>query len=139
MPIYFNPLGRKIEVEEDGRLFTADKDELDYKVVDGDSVQFTVGSGRAFLYSDILINEVEPADYSEFRQLFASLFPNTDSSSGGTGMTSLFLEIVDTYADISLESNATRLIKVNADETNNNDTSLYLHDGDEILFLLTIE
>lgn len=47
------------------------------------------------------------------------------------------MEIAPTHAGISA-STAKRLIYVTADELNNGDTSLYLHNGTLLKFLLTI-
>ncbi len=91
---------------------------------------------------DMTVDGVVASDFNDFKSRLAAKLRNGDGSGNNTvpdGMSTLLLEIVDTYADINIDSDATRLIKVNVDETNNNDTSLYLHDGDEILFLLTIE
>jgi hypothetical protein len=54
------------------------------------------------------------------------------SSGSGTA-----LEIAATYAGITASASK-RFILVNTDENNNNDASLYVHDGSAIRFLLTL-
>lgn len=48
-----------------------------------------------------------------------------------------FLEIAATYATVS-NSTQKRLVYISNDETNNNDTSIYLHTGSELKFLQTV-
>lgn len=51
------------------------------------------------------------------------------------GMT--FIEVAATFAAIAV-STAKRLVYVTADETNNGDISLYIHNGTALKFLQTI-
>lgn len=48
-----------------------------------------------------------------------------------------FLEIVETYPEISSATNK-RFVLVITDETNNNDTSLYLYTDSNLKFLQTV-
>lgn len=53
------------------------------------------------------------------------------------GYVDALIEISATHAAIA-GGTRKRIVKVTADETNNGDSSLYLHDGSTLIFLLTI-
>ena len=85
--------------------------------------------------SDLTLGGSTPTDQENLRELWATVF----SEPGGSGLPTegLPLEIAATFAAIDGASDA-RFIIVTNDETNNNDKSLYLHDGSTKLFLQTI-
>lgn len=64
--------------------------------------------------------------------------PGPPGPQGPEGPAGAGIEIYAHKSDIS-NSVARRFIIVTTDETNNNDTSLYLHNGTALKFLLTIE
>lgn len=55
---------------------------------------------------------------------------------GGSG--GISIDIKDTYSDINLSDINKRFIYVITDEINNSDSSLYIHTGFALMFLLTI-
>jgi hypothetical protein len=72
--------------------------------------------------------------------LASSVFPvtlgGTTYKASGAVINAGF-EIAASYGAISNAKNK-RIIYVTADENNNGDTSLYIHDGTSLIFLLTI-
>lgn len=144
MPYYLKAVGALVKVTTaDGDISyvsQADCDLIQYlpSAENGDKILIPFVTADPIPLSDIRLNGSTPTTEEEFDEMIAEVFPNANTGSSGTGgMEVLLLEISATFAAIAGGSTQ-RLIKVTADETNNGDKSLYLHDGTTRLFLQTI-
>jgi len=129
---------RKIVVNSGDAYFVSHEDKQLIPQYTGDKVVIPLFGSQALDFNELSVDGDIPTNATEFEALWALVFPDANSGNGGTGnFAGLGFEPVDTFADIS-EETTERLIRVDADETNNGDKSLYLHDGTTILFLQTI-
>ena len=122
----------------DQKGFSVDADEIEYVIHDITHVSFNVLGGIPYALSEIQIDGATPSNMDDFEDKFGALFPDTDNGTGGSVLFgTIGLETAATFSAINASTDK-RLIIVTADETNNGDKSLYLHDGTTKIFLQTI-